>query len=111
MREVESSAVLTNLQLIPALREFKRKVAKKYGIERMILFGSHVSGKTGNDVDLLIVARRKENLMSELYHEWHSVQKMNYPVDFVCYTPEEFERLRKQVSLVRDATNQGVEIW
>jgi len=31
-------------------------------------------------------------------------------VDFVCYTPEEFERLRKQVSLVRDAVAEGLEI-
>ena len=103
-----------NPEMIPALREFRKRVAKKYGIERMILFGSQVSGKKrrGSDVDLLIVARRKEKLrlMSELYHEWHSVQKMNYPVDFVCYTPEEFERLRKQVSLVRDAVAEGLEI-
>lgn len=103
-----------NPRLIPALREFRRSVAKKYGIERMILFGSQVSGKKrrGSDVDLLIVARQKEKLrlISQLYHEWHSVQKMSLPVDFVCYTPEEFERLRSQVTLVRDAVAEGLEI-
>lgn len=100
--------------MIPILREFKKRVAKKYGIEKMILFGSQITSKRrkDSDVDLLIVSRRKKKLrlMAQLYHEWHIVQEVGYPVDFLCYTPEEFENLKKRVTIVREAVREGVEI-
>ncbi|MCK4366450.1 MAG: nucleotidyltransferase domain-containing protein [Thermoplasmata archaeon] len=103
-----------NPEVIPILREFRRRVAKKFGIERMILFGSQVTDKRrkDSDIDLLIVSKRKRklSLLSKLYHEWHVVQEIGYPVDFVCYTPEEFEELRKRVTIVREAVREGVEI-
>lgn len=72
-------------EMIPILREFKKRVAKKYGIEKMILFGSQITSKRrkDSDVDLLIVSRRKKKLrlMAQLYHEWHIVQEVGYPVD------------------------------
>ncbi len=101
-------------EVIPILREFRRRVAKKYGIERMILFGSQVTGRKrkDSDIDLLIVSRRKRKLklLSQLYHEWHVVQEIGYPVDFLCYTPEEFESLRKKITIVREAVREGVEV-
>jgi hypothetical protein len=41
-----------------------------------------------------------------LYLEW----TMDYPVDFFCYTPEEFEEKRKEISIVRHAIREGVVI-
>jgi len=35
---------------------------------------------------------------------------MDYPVDFLCYTPEEFEEKRKEISIVRQALKEGVVI-
>jgi hypothetical protein len=35
---------------------------------------------------------------------------LNYPVDFLCYTPEEFNKLKKEVSIVSEALKEGVEI-
>jgi hypothetical protein len=34
----------------------------------------------------------------------------DYPVDFLCYTPEEFRKLSKQISLVKQAIKEGIEI-
>jgi hypothetical protein len=31
-------------------------------------------------------------------------------VDFICYTPEEFEKLKKEVSIVSEAFKEGIEI-
>jgi hypothetical protein len=31
-------------------------------------------------------------------------------VDFICYTPEEFEKLKKEVSIVSEALKEGIEI-
>jgi hypothetical protein len=35
---------------------------------------------------------------------------LNYPVDFLCYTPEEFNKLKKEVSIVSEALKEGIEI-
>jgi hypothetical protein len=35
---------------------------------------------------------------------------MDYPVDFLCYTPEEFEEKRSEISIVRHAINEGIAI-
>ena len=101
-------------EIIPILREFRRRVAEKYGVERMILFGSQVAGKgrKDSDIDLLVVSTRKSKLklLSQLYHEWHIVQQIGYPVDFLCYTPEEFEVLRNRITIVREAVKEGLEV-
>ena len=38
-----------------------------------------------------------------LYLEWD----LDYPVDFICYTPEEFKKLSRRPSLVRGALKEG----
>lgn len=96
-----------------ALKKFKEG-ALKYGVEKIILFGSRATGEAGesSDVDLIVVSReeRKLELLSKLYHEWHMVQKIDYPIDFLCYTPEEFEALKNKISIVREALQEGTVI-
>jgi len=100
-------------KLIKALKEFKDSICQKYDIKEMILFGSQVSGTADedSDVDLIVVGdefRDKSPLKRpfELYLEW----TMDYPVDFLCYTSEEFEEKRKEISIVRHAIREGVVI-
>lgn len=97
------------------LREFKIELSKEIKIDKLILFGSRAgAGKKPtrwSDFDLLIVSpdfRKKKTLDRGIgfYKHWD----LDYPVDFLCYTPEEFEELRKKVTLVREATQEGVEI-
>jgi len=40
------------------------------------------------------------------YKYWN----LDYPVDFICYTPEEFNRLKKQITIVKEAVENGIEI-
>ena len=104
----------TQPEMISKLRAFRRSVARKYGIEKAILFGSHATGRQrkDSDVDILVVSRRKGKLrlISKLYHEWHVVLKLGIPVDFICYTPGEFDRLRRRATIVREAVRDGIEI-
>ena len=95
--------------LIKELKKFK----KQNNIEKMYLFGSRATGKTHkwSDVDLIVVSRkfRKKGLLNRapgLYMKWN----LNYPVDFLCYTPEEFNKFKKQISIVSEAVKTGVEI-
>ncbi|HJH26934.1 MAG TPA: nucleotidyltransferase [Methanophagales archaeon] len=100
-------------KLVKALKGFKQKICQKYDIKEMILFGSQVRGEAdeNSDVDLIVVGdefKDKSPLKRPvaLYLEW----TMDYPVDFLCYTPEEFEEKRKEISIVRHAIKEGVVI-
>ncbi len=99
----------TKSKLINALKKFK----KSNYIDRLYLFGSRASGKPHrwSDVDLIVVSKRFKgkgilNRSPKLHMKWN----LNYPVDFLCYTPEEFRKLSKQISIVSEAIKNGIEI-
>ena len=95
------------------LRSFKYKVEREIPIDNMILFGSRVKGKKGKDIDidLIIVSKKFKKLDffqrgAKMYDYWD----LRYPVDFLCYTPEEFNKLKKQITIVKEAVENGIEI-
>lgn len=99
--------------VIKQLHAFKEALSKKIPVERMILFGSMATGKTRkySDIDLIIVSKKFRRLASfkrslGFYKYW----KLDYPVDFLCYTPAEFKKLSKQITIVRQALKEGIEI-
>ncbi len=96
-------------QLVKELHQFKQKT----NIEQLYLFGSRVTGKTHrwSDVDLIAISRqfRRKGLLERakpLYLSWN----LKYPVDFLCYTPEEFNKFKRQISIVREAVEHGIEV-
>ena len=96
-------------KLIEELKGFK----KKNKIEKMYLFGSRASGKIHkwSDVDLIVVSKqfRGKGILKRsppLHIKWN----LKYPVDLLCYTPEEFKKLSRQISIVSEAIREGVEI-
>jgi hypothetical protein len=95
------------------LRNFKKVVNRAYPISKMILFGSRASGKVKSvsDIDLIIVSPKFKGLDfiqrgSRMYDYWD----LKHPVDFLCYTPEEFKKLSKIITIVRSAAQEGIEI-
>ncbi len=99
--------------LIRKLKEFKKKVGRDIPIEKMLLFGSRATNKAKkeSDVDLIIVSPKFKKLNffqrgAKMYDYW----TLNYPVDFLCYSNDEFEKLRGKQTIVRDAIENGVEI-
>ena len=86
---------------------------KDISLTKLILFGSRAEGKKGRDtdVDLLVVSDAFKKLDffqrgAKMYDYWN----LNYPVDFLCYTPEEFKKLKNQITIVREAVEHGIEI-
>lgn len=99
--------------LIKNLEKFKKKISKLYNPEKIILFGSSTTGKAGkdSDVDLIIVSKKFEGIKNlkrspDLYMKWN----LDYPVDFLCYTPKEFQELKNKITIVNQATKEGIEI-
>ena len=98
---------------IDRLKDFKKNISKEITIQKMILFGSRAHGKPHrwSDFDIMMVSpefRRKKFRYRAL--GFHKYWVIDYPVDFLCYTPEEFNKLKKQITIVRDAVENGIEI-
>lgn len=99
--------------IIKKLKEFKNKLKKEFRINKIIFFGSRASGKPhkDSDIDLIIVSQDFQDnkfrfRATRLYDYWD----LDYAVDFLCYTPEEFNKLKKQITIVREAIKEGIEI-
>ena len=93
------------------LKEFIMELSKKIKVERVILFGSRAdnSADKESDVDLIVVSSDFEGVnyfdrAKELYESW----KIDLPVDFICYTPKEFNILKRRISIVSQAIKKGV---
>ncbi|MBI2971945.1 MAG: nucleotidyltransferase domain-containing protein [Candidatus Aenigmarchaeota archaeon] len=102
-----------NKKIIEGVRDFKQVSKKNIGIEKIIIFGSAARGDMSehSDVDLILVSKKfsqksflKRSLGLRKY--W----KLGYPADFICYTPEEFEREKKKVSIVSEALREGIVV-
>ncbi len=99
--------------IIQKLKEFKNTTSKEIRLDKVIFFGSRVKGRSKrySDIDLVIVSKkftglkfRRRPLLLDNY--WN----MNYPVDFLCYTPQEFKKLSNRITIVREAVKEGIEI-
>lgn len=96
-----------------SLRKFAKEIAGEYPLDSLYLFGSQATGKArkDSDVDLLLVSpvfrgKRKLRRSPPLYLKWN----LDYPVDFLCLTPEEFHQRKKEIGVVQEAIKFGIKI-
>jgi len=99
------------------VRRFENGVKKKFSVDKIILFGSAAKGTMTkhSDIDIIIVSRKfgvKDffRITPKLSYEWHLKQKIDYPVDILLFNTKEFEKLKKEVSIVSEALREGVVI-
>jgi len=95
------------------LKEFKEELSEHIKIDKMILFGSRANGTPSrySDFDLMIVSPSFCGKKSYIRHlGFYKYWSLDYPVDFLCYTPKEFNELSKQITIVQQAAKKGVEI-
>jgi len=99
--------------IIKGLMKFLKNLNKEFEINTVLFFGSRANGKIrkDSDIDLIIVSPdfSKMNFLERggrMYDFW----EMDYPVDFLCYTPNEFNKLKKRISIVKEAIEEGIII-
>lgn len=94
--------------------EIARIIKKHYPDAMVLLFGSRARGDylVTSDIDLIVVSsrfkgvefvKRPVQVLKVLYREG-----VRAPLDLLCYTPEEFERKRREIGIVREALRTGV---
>ena len=93
-----------------AIREMTRRIVEEFHPERVILFGSHATGRAGpdSDVDLLVVmpvegSKRQKQLEIRL-----ALHDIRVPKDIIVSTPDEFEWRREIVGMIEEpAAREG----
>ena len=102
-----------NKKIMNALKRYIGDVRKHFKVEKALLFGSRVGEDyfLNSDVDLIIVSPDFEKIdfrkrMGELLEWWDETVDL----EVIGYTPEEFEKKKKQIGIVRQAVKEGIEI-
>ena len=96
------------------LERFKREVLPKliaeFKPEKILLFGSRIKGTAdeNSDIDVIVVSNAFANI--PFIERMSLILKMiRFPkhIDFICYSPEEFARLKNKSSVLMDALENG----
>ncbi|MFH1256581.1 MAG: nucleotidyltransferase domain-containing protein [Candidatus Diapherotrites archaeon] len=98
----------------PKIKDFVKRVKKKYNIQKAVFFGSRARGDyfKDSDYDIILVSPDFEGKfftkrISEMYDYWKY-----YPLEIepICYTPKEFEVKAKEHGMVRAAIKEGISL-
>ena len=99
-----------NIRLV---RKFKRSINGRIKVDKLILFGSRAKGKPHrySDFDLLIISPDFKGVPwykrpIKFYMMW----KEDYPLEILCYTPEEIRKRMEKINIVSEAFKEGIEI-
>ena len=95
------------------VQEFAEKLSRDFFVKKIIFFGSRAVGRArrDSDIDLIIVSDDFEGMdFFERVYKMYEYWETSVPVDFLCYTSKEFERLRKRISIVREALENGIVV-
>lgn len=95
------------------VERLKAQIGNHVRVETLIWFGSRAAGN-GNewsDYDFIVVSPDFEGLPPvERGRPLFALQEHGASYDFLCYTPEEYERLKSQITMVREVARTGVRI-
>jgi hypothetical protein len=103
----------TRPALEPFVYDFARRLREEIDAEQVILFGSRARGDwlKESDYDFIVVSQRFHGVPwpyrpAEVYRLWQG----SPGVELLCYTPEEFQRKSREISVVAEALREGVQL-
>ena len=89
------------------------RIIKEYNPKEVIIFGSRIKGTStlNSDLDVIIVSKSFQDTPF-IERMPLLLKKFDFPrhLDYICYTPEEFERMKDTSSLIIDALEYGETI-
>ena len=80
-----------------AVERIKEVLPEVEGVERVSIFGSYAKGRRDlfTDLDVLVVMRTRDGFVERL-KKLYSLLCVPVDMDLVCYTPEEFEKMKRE---------------
>ncbi len=107
---MDTQIMKTKQCLEKELKRIVNLIIRGYSPEKIILFGSLVTGniREYSDIDLVIIKETTERFIDRL----HQVRLMTHPevgVDFIVYTSKEIEEMRKEKRrfLIKEVLEKG----
>ncbi len=101
---------ITNQQVGKWMDSFQKKLVLKYSPQKVILFGSRArkDNLVDSDIDLLIVSDKFKEIkwprrVGDVAKLWMGLVE----IEPLCYTPEEFEKKKRQIGIVQQAVKEG----
>lgn len=97
-------------ELVERLRD---RIGEHLRVEALILFGSRANGTPNewSDYDFIVVSPDFEGVPPvERGRPLFPLRERGASYDFLCYTPEEYARLKSQITMVREVSRTGVRI-
>ena len=104
------------------LERYVRRIADRWPVQRALLGGARVADvrgapaqrERGPEYVIVLVSEHFDGVpwLERVYVAgtlWDSYE-MGAPADIHCYTPQEFERKRDQLRLVRETADHGLEL-
>lgn len=98
------------------LRKFAGRLHDDIGARRVMLFGSHATGRAApdSDYDLIVVATGFESVprlrrsigLRDIFYEVGG----NAPLDLICLTPAEFEQAKGRATLVAAVLPEAIDL-
>ncbi len=85
-------------EIFAKIEKYKERVVKELAPQAIILFGSLARGEIneGSDVDIVVIANFKEEFLERIKVLLDLNDELGLPLEPVGYTPEEFQRMRKE---------------
>jgi uncharacterized protein len=105
-----------DVKLHELITEIIQKLAGQIDLEKIVLFGSHVTGKIDeySDIDILIIAPSLERPLDrrlKVRRLLHELNK-NIGLDILFYTPEEVERFKDHPSsFLHHVLTTGITVY
>ncbi|MBN2410272.1 nucleotidyltransferase family protein [candidate division KSB1 bacterium] len=76
--------MMTRVEILEILKQYKKENSKKYGINNLGLFGSHAKNSARDDSDVDIIIEIQEPDIYKLVHIKEELEKLLHrPVDLV----------------------------
>ncbi len=95
------------------MNKYFETLKKDYDPKGFWFFGSRVSGqpKESSDIDLLLVSDKFKGVKF-IYRMSNFLKSFDFPkhIDALCYTPEEFEKKKNEIGIVKEAIEKGQRI-
>jgi predicted nucleotidyltransferase len=95
------------------VKHFAKLLKRHMTVNQLILFGSRARGDNfvTSDYDFVLVSREFSDKpfpprSSRLYNLWHG----NHDLEVLCYTPEEWRRLKDKRGILLNAQREGIRL-
>ena len=89
------------------------KITEEFSPEKIVIFGSRVRGtaKKDSDIDVIIVSSYFDGIPF-IRRMPLVLKKVPFPkhVDYICYTHEEYDRIKNESSVIMDALENSLEV-